>query len=274
MPDAPELRCYLPPGVPFHIRAASPRRAWMDATPQQHAYHCLPLTIANSHGWEICCTQPVLARWSGGPTQADLSVKLLGTATRTAAAPALSAFGSGILTFRIPVLFRTPPGINLWVLGPINHPRDGAAPLSGIVETDWLIEHSFTMNWKLTRPGLDVLFAAGEPLCHICPIPRGFVESFVPRLLALDPSDELHAIRTQAAERRRTFQRALGAEESATLVSPGPDQGRAWERRYFQGTQHDGTPAPDHQTRLGVQDFPTTPEPLTAPDAAPRRSDP
>ena len=28
-------------------------RAWMDATPHSFAYRCLPLTVANSHGWEI-----------------------------------------------------------------------------------------------------------------------------------------------------------------------------------------------------------------------------
>jgi Family of unknown function (DUF6065) len=28
-------------------------RAWMDATDQRFAYRCLPLNIANAHGWEI-----------------------------------------------------------------------------------------------------------------------------------------------------------------------------------------------------------------------------
>ena len=42
-------------------------RAWMDATGQHFAYRCLPLTIANSMGWEILCPIGVTAGWNGGP---------------------------------------------------------------------------------------------------------------------------------------------------------------------------------------------------------------
>ncbi|HMZ02762.1 MAG TPA: DUF6065 family protein, partial [Burkholderiaceae bacterium] len=57
-----------------------------------------------------------------------------------------SHFGSGILTFSLPYLFRTSPGYGMLVRGPTNCAKDGAAPLDGIVETDWA-PYSFTMNW-------------------------------------------------------------------------------------------------------------------------------
>ena len=50
---------------------------------------------------------------------------------------ATSTFGSGFITFTIPVLFRTPKGINLRLTGPSNWIKDGVQPLDGIVETDW-----------------------------------------------------------------------------------------------------------------------------------------
>jgi hypothetical protein len=37
------------------IRPAETKRQWMDDSPQSYSYRCLPLTIANSHGWEILC---------------------------------------------------------------------------------------------------------------------------------------------------------------------------------------------------------------------------
>ncbi len=37
------------------IRPAESKRQWMDDSPQSYAYRCLPLTIANTHGWEILC---------------------------------------------------------------------------------------------------------------------------------------------------------------------------------------------------------------------------
>jgi hypothetical protein len=39
---------------------------------------------------------------------------------------AISHFGSGILTWNVPYLFRTPPGYNLLVRGPANWPKDAA----------------------------------------------------------------------------------------------------------------------------------------------------
>ena len=44
-------------------------------------------------------------------------------------APAVSHFGHGILTFHLPCLFRTEPGAELMVQGPINRPKDGIAAL-------------------------------------------------------------------------------------------------------------------------------------------------
>lgn len=255
MDDKRDLDAFVRPGEALDIAPASPRRAWMDATPNQHAYKCLPLAIANSHGWEIRCTRTFLVRWTGGVRQADLRITLLDN--HAAHPPAISAFGSGILTFRIPALFRTPPGVNLWVMGPINRPKDAIQPLSGIVETDWLVEYGFTMNWKITRPAVDVLFEAGEPICHICPMPRGFVESFRPRLRSFSEVPEIAtAYQTAEADRRR-FQQDLGAQAFETHIEPGPAQDRQWQRRYYQGITASGAPAPDHQTRLQLRPFQT-----------------
>ena len=47
------------------IRAAEAKRQWMDDSPQSYAYRCLPLTIANTHGWEILCGRTFYAEWNG-----------------------------------------------------------------------------------------------------------------------------------------------------------------------------------------------------------------
>ena len=48
-----DLTCFLHPGWQPLIRPAPARRDWMDATPESFAYRCLPLDIANAHGWEL-----------------------------------------------------------------------------------------------------------------------------------------------------------------------------------------------------------------------------
>lgn len=225
----------------------------MDATPNQHAYRCLPLAHANQHGWVIRCAQTVIVRWSGGPLQSDLHLTPFGD---PAGGPtALSAFGSGIVTFEIPCLFKTPPGVNLWAMGPPNRIKDGAQPLSGIVETDWLEEHSFTMNWKLTRPGVEVVFQKDEPFCFLTPIPRGFVESFQPRQAAMSDAPAVAAAHDAGTARRQAFQAALGVRQQGQTLQPGEHQGQAWQRRYYRGIDADEQPVSAHQTRLRLRSF-------------------
>ena len=52
---AMKLIAYLIDGHQMDIRPAPVEREWMDATGERFAYRCLPLNIANAHGWEILC---------------------------------------------------------------------------------------------------------------------------------------------------------------------------------------------------------------------------
>jgi len=123
------------------LRPAPVDRAWMDATNERYAYRCLPLNIANAHGWEILCPSGFACGWTG---ENNVEAILVGPDKDTIA-PAISHFGYGVLTFHVPFLFRTEPGYDLMVMGPINRPKDGIAPLTGIVETDWA-PFTFTMK--------------------------------------------------------------------------------------------------------------------------------
>jgi hypothetical protein len=246
--------------APFH-------RDWMDATEQQFAYRCLPLVIANQAGWLIQNPADFTACWNGGPRPTDLTLKF---GTDAPAGPfsfqlavgasepgppepqppeprITSHFGSGVLTFSLPYLFRTPPGINLWVKGPTNWIKDGVAALEGVVESDWSAA-TFTMNWKLTRPGLAVRFERGEPICMIVPVTRGLAEGLEPRQASLWSNKEVAAAYTTWRAGRSDFLQALSKQAPEAV-------GRGWQKDYFQGRQSDGTPFQEHQTRMRLKDF-------------------
>ena len=117
-------------------------RAWMDATPDRWAYRCLPLNVANEAGWMVLNPREVEVTWNGNARQDGLRVKFFdGPPT----SDVLSMFGHGIVTWRIPYLFRTPPGYNLLVRGPANIFKEAASPLEGLVESDWAVT-SFTIE--------------------------------------------------------------------------------------------------------------------------------
>jgi hypothetical protein len=247
------------------IAAASHRREWMDAIRDHFAYRCLPLVLANQAGWMILNPVDFSAHWTGGPSRRDLKLdfpdaggagQLFFQASSEspenfAGDPRIvSHFGHGIVTVSIPYLFRTPPNVNLWVKGPSNYFKDGAHPLEGIVEADWS-PATFTMNWKLTRPGLTVHFARGEPICMIVPLPRGLAEGLKPRRQSLDHDPKLLADYRAWDERRRNF-------------VPGRDPGASidrWQKDYFLGRGPDGSYFDGHQTRLPIKDFPEESEP-------------
>jgi hypothetical protein len=151
-------------GEGWQLRPSPPRRHWMDELP--HSYKCLPLVIANQWGWQILCPTDVIITWSGDPSLAGLQID-----GPTQYLPAIkSQFGSGIVTFSPPWLFRTPPGWDLYLKGPSNRWKANCTPLEGIVETWWL-NYTFTINWKLIEPGT-VSFARGESLGQLVPVPH------------------------------------------------------------------------------------------------------
>ena len=256
---AMDLICYLRSGWEPMIRPAEPTREWMDHTRYSFAYRCLPLNIANSHGWEILCPVAFDAIWHGGPELSDVVVRVPPD-TPPAVAP-VSAFGEGVLTFHINGLFRTPPGWNLWVGGSPNAPKDGIYPLTGVIETDWS-PYTFTMNWRFTRPRHPVHFDAGEPICFIFPVQREVLPTIQPRFLPIEAEPQLADHHAAFDTSRKEFLERMRREHRT--VSP-VDQ---WQKRYYRGVDMTEQPVvPDHRAKLRLAPFaPVTPEAVTVAD--------
>lgn len=186
--ETSELRFYVLDAEQFDIAPAERKRDWMDDT-EGHAYRCLPLSIANSHGWVLCCVEAFEAEWNGSDNEKGVKLypkQALGEDLRTVS----SHFGYGTITFEIRAIVRTPPGYNLWISGMPNQFKDGIQALSALVECDW-IPYTFTMNWKFTRPNHRIRFDVGEPFAFIFPVPRGTLQSMQPVLLDLIDNPEL-----------------------------------------------------------------------------------
>ena len=132
----------------YEIHPASGKRDWItDQLP--HMYRCLPALIANQNGWTIHLPYDIDVIWLGGTNQLELKIfpNQSDENFRNEVCFASSTFGAGIVTFGFDVFFKTEPGVNLSVRGTPNFFVDGAHPLEGLVETDWL-DFTFTMNWQ------------------------------------------------------------------------------------------------------------------------------
>jgi hypothetical protein len=225
------------------LAPAPAARAWMERTPERFANRCLPLRMANQAGWVVTLTEPVEVEWSGRDGHGEVDV----SGSERVKVNVTSHFGSGIVTFKLPWLLRTEPGYNLLARGPANQPRDGLAPLEGLVETDWSVA-PFTMNWQITRPRTRLRFEAGDAVCLLVPARRGELETFTPRLRRLDDDAETAAAYRAWREGRDTFLRDLSDREEEAVKA-------GWQRDYFLGRGPGDREAPEHQTKMTLGAF-------------------
>lgn len=230
----------------FVPEPAAAKRAWIEATPNRFARRCLPLTIANHAGWAIRVPFGVRARWNGQDPLGNVEIEVLDP-SHPARTWVADHFGAGIVTFSIPYVFRTPPGVELLVRGAPNFWVEGAHALEGLVETEWA-SASFTMNWRIVSVDRWIEWRAGDPICFLQPVTVGLVEAAEPELVMMSDAPAVdQAFRAWASSRD-----AFNAD-----AARGP---RAWQRHYYLGKKVTGERAPNHRTRLAVARFAGAPE--------------
>jgi hypothetical protein len=250
MSDEPNVRPligFITGDHPPPISPAPINRTWMSETRRSWANRCLPMLIANQGGWELRNPCAFTATWMGG----DDRSKVVVAPDRRDPGQFLpvSNFGYGILTWHLPILFRTPAGYDLLVRGPANHPKDAISPLEGLVETDWATS-SFSINWKFTRQLMPVRFEVDEPICMIVPQRRGELEEFAPELRPIGSDDDVR----RKYEFFLRSRHEMGQAQAATDVGAG--ERVPWEGDYARGSHADGEAgAQDHQTRRHLRPF-------------------
>lgn len=241
-----DLTCYLYPDWRPLIRPAETARDWMTDSPESFVYRCLPLAIANAHGWEILSPVAFEAHWNGGMAPGDVEIRGL-PAVPMVFKPA-AIFGQAVLTFHMEGIFRTPPRWNLWIGGSPNRFKDAIQPLTGIIETDWS-PYTFTMNWRFTRAGHWIRFEAGEPIGFFFPLPRAYLDDVQPRFAPVEDEADLHAKFQDWSRSRLEFQAQVAANPP---VAPADK----WQKSYYRGVDPDGRRGvDDHQIKPRLKPF-------------------
>ena len=214
------------------------RRDWMDETPSKYAYRCLPLTIANQLGWWVYNPVGFTATWTG--TSSPGGVQFLFDAD-----PPLwskwvnNQFGEGVVTWNTPFLIRTRPAESrLLICGPTNLFKDGVQPMTAVVESDWM-SMSFTMNWKMTRPG-PVRFDLGEPLFQIIPLATNLCRDVERATVIYQKLGD----DTGVADEYRAWQE--GRSSYHRQKAAGEVRADGWQKEYFRGVDRAAAAGPVH----------------------------
>jgi hypothetical protein len=243
MQDTPEvspvpenkLIAYVIPGVKKDvskcIRPAKATREWMDNTPARYAYRCIPLTAANTMGWEILNPVDVELLWTGSEGGDQIQIR----ASQPDPFAPVPHFGSGTATWYVPFLFRTPPDYGLMISGPANHDKQHIVPLDAFVRSDW-VPFPFTMNWRITTPNQVVKFKAGEPICRIMPYPLALLNDMELELhdMQEDPVF-MQKVKHWEQQRHVNYQQQKQAEQQWAKEGYKPDMRDLWNSQYAKG---------------------------------------
>ncbi len=240
------------------IEPGGARRDWMGQTQSEAAYRCLPILIANQTGWIIRCPISFKVVWNGKRPALDSMQFEFGEGAEQAKGQILSNFGFGIVTFKMPWVFRTSEGFDLMVRGPTNYYKENVVPLDGLVESDWA-PYSFTMNWKIIKPKTAIWFKKGEPICMLIPFAVATLEKFTARYDSFDNNPELLEEFLQWQSQRM--------DQTSQAIKAGDDS-KLFRLDYVKGKHPDGTAARVHRTSLKLAEFTDASIPDPAADPA------
>jgi hypothetical protein len=143
--------------VGTEIKPGERFRDWMSP----HAYRCLPMTAANTFGWDIVTTQDITFEWDGGKDPASVYIF-------DGKEIAESNFGMGTITVAIGYIWHTEPDIQL-MTGPVPNPdNNDFHSLTGLIETDRL-KYPWFVTLQINRPGKFTI-KKGTPITRVFPV--------------------------------------------------------------------------------------------------------
>jgi hypothetical protein len=150
-------------GCLFDIKPMSIKRDWMDATSENHAYRCFPVTQANVIGWSLSCTEDIIFTWDGVNDQTDQHVKI------TNPVGAYSGRGQSSISLNTSLVFRTDPDVSILTINPVNYFNDDFETLSNLISTSFY-DNPLPLAIKAKKANQETVIKAGTPIATIIPI--------------------------------------------------------------------------------------------------------
>lgn len=226
--DLSELGSFLRP-------ANFTKRDWFS----KDFYKCLPLTIGNAQGFVVSVPFEFDVFWNGGVQTDDVSFMFYEDEKKFSGKSHIgieSHFGHGIVTIHLPIMFKTPPQVNLMTTSPPNFPTPGFSPMTGVVESDNL-RYTFTLNLKIDLPNVWIKVRPDTPLIGIIPIPRYFCDQFT-----LVSAYEIFE-KNEVDEEIEVYEE----NSKVDVFLRNGNYKKWWDGCYFDGTDIRGNKFKDHQ---------------------------
>jgi hypothetical protein len=151
------------PGCIFEINPMSIKRDWMDATSENHAYRCFPVTQANVVGYSLSCKEDIEFEWDGINDQTPDRVKIFSPER------AYSGRGQSSISMDTGLIFRTDTDVSMFAINPVNYFSDEFETMSSLISTSFY-DNPFPLALKAKTANKRIVIKAGTPVATIIPI--------------------------------------------------------------------------------------------------------
>jgi hypothetical protein len=150
-------------GALFDIQPMSIKRDWMDATSENHAYRCFPVTQSNVIGWSLSCLQDIEFIWDGVNDQTPDRVQVFSPEG------AYSGRGQSSISLNTGLVFRTDQDVSIFTINPVNYFSDEFETMSSLISTSFY-DNPLPLAIKAKVANKRVIIKAGTPVATIIPI--------------------------------------------------------------------------------------------------------
>ncbi len=146
------------------IKPMPVQRDWMDNTPEKHAYHCYPVTTANTIGWTLSAPYDVSFIWDGVNDTGDSHIQIIDGKDHT-----YTGRGQSSISFRTGIILKSDEDISVLTITPQNYFYQDFEVISSLISTSFL-ETEFPLAIKARTPDKLITIKAGEPIATIIPM--------------------------------------------------------------------------------------------------------
>ena len=147
----------------FSISPMSIKRDWMDATAENHAYRCFPVTQANVIGWSLSCSQDIKFIWDGITDQTGEHVQIFSPEG------SYSGRGQSSISLNTGLVFRTDRNVSLLTINPVNYFSEDFETMSNLISTSFY-DNPLPLALRAKKANEKVVIKAGTPIATIIPI--------------------------------------------------------------------------------------------------------
>lgn len=159
------LQAYQAHENALNITPMQIKRSWADQTFERHAYHCFPVTTANTIGWNLSSKNKIVFEWNGeypDPKGEHLSIIEGEEFCHTSR-------GNLTLSISTGLKFKTNENFSLWTINPVNYFNKDWEVMSSLISTSFY-QQELPLAIRVISANKKIVIEAGDPIATIIPI--------------------------------------------------------------------------------------------------------